>query len=110
LSDLEAAAYSSLGLAGATAFPAAYAPCDAGTMLRGLRVPGTISGTTSRIGGTSAAAPVFARWLVNWMGQNPSFTIRFDDVKTHFAAQLTHRPIGASPVAQPVIDDKYLLT
>jgi hypothetical protein len=46
--------------------PDVTAPSDVGTAMRGLRVMGMLPGVTSRLSGTSAAAPSVARAIANF--------------------------------------------
>lgn len=76
LSDAKMAPYSSGGPSRAPSTrtgPDVEAPSDMAVSMPGLRVAGVSWGAYSRLGGTSAAAPLFARWIANhWTGRDPA--------------------------------------
>ena len=48
----------------------ASAPADVGDEIRGIRVEGVLPGSSTRTSGTSMAAPMVARGIVEWMETN----------------------------------------
>lgn len=62
--------------------PDVMAPSNESQWLRGVRVPGFFSGSTTRLSGTSAAAPYYARLLADGdvsTQQQPSFEVQTPD-------------------------------
>jgi Subtilase family len=76
LSDGKMAPYSSGGPSRAPSTrlgPDVEAPSDMAVSMPGLRVAGVSWGAYTRLGGTSAAAPLLARWIANhWTGRDPA--------------------------------------
>jgi hypothetical protein len=96
-SDGMLAAYASGGPGrGVRTGPDVEAPSDRGVSMPGVAVPGIGASSYSALGGTSAAAPQFARWLVeNWsQGDTPKHV---DDLIARSLAPVQPRPIRDNP-------------
>ena len=114
LSDGRETAYSSCGPEGPPSRirPHLLAPGEESPALMGLRAAGVRSGDTFRMGGTSVAAPLVARELVNWLVDNaqawPSSTREWHAVLDRICETPTGRRLkmrrvrrATSPTAAP---------
>ena len=53
----------------------ASAPAEVGDEIRGIRVEGVLSGSSTRTAGTSMAAPMVARGIANWLATNQQTSV-----------------------------------
>jgi len=107
LFDIAPTSYSSFGgPSGPWPYPSVYAPSEVSGAVRGLRIPGLMSGTSSRIGGTSAAAPVATRWLVNWITARPTFNFSHADIVDELANSRRDPAAIVRPTAGARLIDK----
>jgi Subtilase family len=104
LSDGKMAPYSSGGPSRAPSTrlgPDVEAPSDMAVSMPGLRVAGVSWGAYSRLGGTSAAAPLLARWIANhWTGRDPASLAAL--IESSLPAAAPDRLADVPPWPQPM--------
>ena len=71
--------------------PDISAPSDRGRVTTGLRVAGTLTGISQVFSGTSAAAPIAARWIANWFARQPPGHLDVQQLRTYLKSKALAR-------------------